>query len=302
MQQRAMPHKYQKENLPRASTWEREKAICCNHSSSSPLALRCVSLRGQPHTLQLHIQAGGWGWGVAAVGLFPPLFAAGRRETSASLCGREARGCSGAPCHGKEAGGGTREGGTPPRSPPNSQASSASPGRSPPSGAPPPSSGRTPPHTLHLRPGAAPLRVVLVEVGEEQMAAAGVAALTGQVHGGMTLATPVRRGLGEGGRVNASSRQNTSTPATPAPTADPRPPHPRRPLVYAAGGGAAPRLRRPAPAARQPASPPGHRTATAHAPAPRRGGGGSGREEPRMRSGGGAELGRGKGWGGSGTF
>lgn len=38
------------------------------------------------------------------------------------------------------------------------------------------------------------LRVVLVEVGEEQMAAAGVAALTGQVHGGTALATPVRRG------------------------------------------------------------------------------------------------------------
>lgn len=57
--------------------------------------------------------------------------------------------------------------------------------------------------------------VVLVEVGEEQMAAAGVAALTGQVHGGTGLATPVRRGEDE-----------ETPPEGCAP--QPRPPRPRR--------------------------------------------------------------------------
>lgn len=93
-----------------------------------------------------------------------------------------------------------------------------------------------------------PLRVVLVEVGEEQMAATGVAALPGQVHGGTALATPVRRGEDE-----------ETPPEGCAP--QPRPPRPRRipagPLFTRRAAERPPRLR--------PEAPPGHRTASAPA-------------------------------------
>lgn len=75
----------------------------------------------------------------------------------------------------------------------------------------------TSPATPHLPPlphagssGHAPsLRVVLVEVGEEQLAGAGLAALRGQVHGASLGPRPA----GEGERLSLGSSRPRSAPA-----------------------------------------------------------------------------------------
>lgn len=104
---------------------------------------------------------------------------------------------------------------------------------------------------------------------------------------GQPSTTPVRRG-------DASKRQRNSSPAAPARSTRPRPPHRRQRLVYAAGGTEAPRRRCPAPAPwlRMRSSAPPALAVTVPPPRMRRL---PEWEEPRMRYGGGAEHGWAKG-------
>lgn len=220
------------------------------------------------------------------------------RATPTPLWGGEGRGCGAAPHRGKGGMRGSgecqREGGyrhaVPPtlRPPQPSPAGTSFPGRSPlPAPAPPGQAG------LPSRRARCPLRVVLVEVGEEQMAAAGVAALTGQVHGGTALATPVRRG---GKRLRQAAPLSRGGPGSRrAPAASSSPPAPCLRSGRAERSGPAPAPPRPLP---------GHRTGAAQArsrravgdcacaggAAPSRGGSGSGGAAKLSRVGGGRRM------------
>lgn len=100
------------------------------------------------------------------------------------------------------------------------------------------------------------LRVILVEVGEQQLAGAGLSALARQVHG-CTRATgsdPLRGSTR--GATRAARRGALNSGSAPAPVRGPArllslrgdqpPPHPVPTLVYAPEPGRAARLRRPA--------------------------------------------------------
>lgn len=144
----------------------------------------------------------------------------------------------------------------------------------------PPRSLRSPPGpSTPLRPsqppsgphaGAAPLRVVLVEVGEEQMAAAGVTALPGQVHGGTALSHP----RPAGGRLQQAEQLKPGGPGPlRTPAASSSPPAPCLRCGRRRGPAQAPSRPRPmvAHALLGAARPRGHRPTTARAPAARRG-------------------------------
>lgn len=203
--------------------------------------------------------------------MFPPLVAAGMRGPRPSSVLVRAEAAVGSADTGT---GSTREGGTPShlpqwpgllgplRSPFPAAGPPLRPGRPLRPGPPvrpdfplrpsPPvsPSGRVSPQAeCPLRSGATPLRVVLVEVGEQQMAAAGVAALTGQVHGGTTLATPVRRGGREGKHLQRAAHLNPGGPSPHrAPAASSSPPAP----CLRCGQRSGPAPARPAPSYRPP--------------------------------------------------
>lgn len=106
---------------------------------------------------------------------------------------------------------------------------------------------RPPPHPYPW-PGPA-LRDVLVEVGEEQLAGAGLAALTRQVHGGRAAggrARPEARAREEGrvrsGSAPVPARRLGCRSSLPG---DQPPPHPVSALVYAPEPGTSARLRIP---------------------------------------------------------
>lgn len=146
---------------------------------------------------------------------------------------------------------------------------------------PVPTPGRGPrPRPPDARPA---LRVVLVEVGEEQLAGAGLAALTRQVHGGRAAGGP-GPGLARGracrvrsGSAPGPARRLAGRSWLPG---DQPPPHPVPALVYAPEPGHSARLRGPASSAH------GLPTAQAYcggpAPSPLAGAWGSGRTRARV--------------------
>lgn len=118
-------------------------------------------------------------------------------------------------------------------------------GRARPPLLPPPAPHSPPPART---PGQA-LRDVLVEVGEEQLAGAGLAALTRQVHGGRAAggwARPGARARGEGrvrsGSAPVPARRLGRRSLLPG---NQPPPHPVPALVYAPEPGLPARLRSP---------------------------------------------------------
>lgn len=116
-------------------------------------------------------------------------------------------------------------------------------GGRPPSPRPSPPQGRARAPRLPSAPGPPPpgpgpaLRDVLVEVGEEQLVGAGLAALTGQVHGGRAAGGwPRPEARAERGRVHSGSAPGPARRRSRrrSPPRDQSPPHPS-PLLFMLG-------------------------------------------------------------------